>query len=241
MNPARILVVDDNATNLKLISKVLAHEGHIILEATTGEQAQQMIQAYRLDLILMDVGLPGIDGLSLTRQLKADSKTKDVVIIIVTAFAMAADVQKAFEAGCDGCITKPIDVDALSELVLKHLMRASQEERKSDLNVLLIDDTQSGLKLAQYVLRSSRHTANAAKVAEETLKSIKQSKPQVILLDLVMSDGDGLSLVRLLKSDPETRDIPIIATTSHPERFPRSMMMAAGCEGYLIKPLDSNI
>jgi CheY-like chemotaxis protein len=106
---ARILVVDDNPTNLKLVSDVLAFEGHDILKAVDAEEAQLVLADTLPDLILMDIALPGMDGLTLTRKLKADERTRHIRIVALTAFAMKGDDQKAFGAGCDGYVTKPID------------------------------------------------------------------------------------------------------------------------------------
>jgi CheY-like chemotaxis protein len=106
---ATILVVDDNPANLKLVSDVLEFECHDILQAADAEEAQVLLAAFLPDLILMDIALPGMDGLTLTRKLKADARTRDIRIVAVTAFAMKGDDQKAHDAGCDGYITKPID------------------------------------------------------------------------------------------------------------------------------------
>ncbi len=113
MRAARILVVDDNQTNLKLVSELLAYEGHEIISAIDAEAAQLVLNNVLPDLILMDIALPGMDGLTLTRHLKADSRTRHIRIVALTAFAMKGDEQKALDAGCDGYITKPIDTRAL--------------------------------------------------------------------------------------------------------------------------------
>ena len=106
---AKILVVDDNPTNLKLVSDVLAFEGHEILKAVDAEEAQLVLAGILPDLILMDIALPGMDGLTLTRKLKADERTCHIRIVALTASAMKGDEQKALGAGCDGYIAKPID------------------------------------------------------------------------------------------------------------------------------------
>jgi CheY-like chemotaxis protein len=106
---AKILVIDDNSTNLKLVSDVLAFEGHDILKAVDAEEAQLVLADTLPDLILMDIALPGMDGLTLTRKLKVEERTRHIRIVALTAFAMKGDDQKAFAAGCDGYITKPID------------------------------------------------------------------------------------------------------------------------------------
>ena len=117
MNPARILVVDDNATNRKLVSDVLAFDGYAVLQAADAEEAQRVIEHTPPDLILMDIALPGMDGLTLTRKLKATNATRGIHIVALTAFAMKGDDQKALAAGCDGYIPKPIDTRKLSERV----------------------------------------------------------------------------------------------------------------------------
>jgi CheY-like chemotaxis protein len=119
----KILVVDDNPTNLKLASDVLAFEGHDILKAADAEEAQIVLADTLPDLILMDIALPGMDGLTLTRKLKADIRTRHIRIVALTAFAMKGDDQKAFEAGCDGYITKPIDTRKLPEQVAELLAK----------------------------------------------------------------------------------------------------------------------
>jgi len=113
LRPARILVVDDNRTNLKLVSDLLAFEGHEVIGAIDAEAALILLNSVLPDLILMDIALPGMDGLTFTRRLKANARTRHIRIVAVTAFAMKGDEQKALDAGCDAYITKPIDTRAL--------------------------------------------------------------------------------------------------------------------------------
>jgi CheY-like chemotaxis protein len=118
-----VLVVDDNPTNLKLVSDVLAFDGYQILRAGDAEEAQNLIKTSPPDLILMDIALPGMDGLTLTRKLKADARTRDIIVVALTAFAMKGDDEKARAAGCDGYITKPIDTRTLSGSVASYLAK----------------------------------------------------------------------------------------------------------------------
>lgn len=121
MNGATILVVDDNGTNRKLVSDVLGFDGYRILQAGDAEAAQEIIRGTPPDLILMDIALPGMDGLTLTRMLKASEMTRHIIIVALTAFAMKGDDAKAREAGCDGYITKPIDTRTLPDAVAGYL------------------------------------------------------------------------------------------------------------------------
>jgi CheY-like chemotaxis protein len=121
MSEATILVVDDNNTNLKLVSDILGFEGYRVLQAGDAESAQEIIRGTPPDLILMDIALPGMDGLTLTRRLKGEETTRHIVIVALTAFAMKGDDMKAREAGCDGYITKPISTRTLPEAVAGYL------------------------------------------------------------------------------------------------------------------------
>lgn len=112
-----ILIVDDNPQNLKLVRALLASEGYEVHTAVDAEAALELLDDLSPALILMDLQLPGMDGLELTRRLKADPVRSAIPVIALTAYAMKGDEEKARAAGCDGYVTKPIDIDALSRLV----------------------------------------------------------------------------------------------------------------------------
>ena len=116
-----ILIVDDNPANLKLIRVLLTGEGYQVYTACDSQEALDAIAKARPRLILMDLQLPGVDGLALTRQLKADPATKDICIVALTAYAMKGDEEKARAAGCEGYITKPIDTRTLPATVARYL------------------------------------------------------------------------------------------------------------------------
>jgi CheY-like chemotaxis protein len=123
-----ILVVDDNPINLKLVSDLLAFEGYRVLKAVDGEKAAACVQTDPPDLILLDMDLPGVDGLTLTQRLKGDRQTADIIIVALTAFAMKGDRQRAMAAGCDGYVTKPIDTRKLPGQVAELLQRRNGEK-----------------------------------------------------------------------------------------------------------------
>ncbi len=129
---ARVLIVDDNPTNLKLVCDVLECEGYTVEKAGDAEYAQEILQETVPDLILMDIALPGIDGLTLTRKLKAHQRTRHICIVALTAFAMKGDEQKALEAGCDGYITKPIDTRKLPGQIAEILKRRAANRPNSE-------------------------------------------------------------------------------------------------------------
>lgn len=117
----RILIVDDNPTNLKLARVLLQVEGYTVHTAADAEDGLRQVATFMPRVILMDIQLPGMDGLEFTRRLKADRATKDIVILALTAYAMKGDEEKALAAGCDGYIAKPIDIDSLPKVIARHL------------------------------------------------------------------------------------------------------------------------
>lgn len=121
---ARILIVDDNPTNLKLVAYLMRASGYEVETAADADDALASISARPPRLILMDLQLPGVDGLELTRRLKADPTTRGIIVVAVTAYAMKGDHDKAVAAGCDDYVTKPIDTRALPATVARHLGRA---------------------------------------------------------------------------------------------------------------------
>jgi len=123
MTSEPILIVDDNAQNLKLAKVILLAEGYDVRTAIDAEDALTILESFTPRLILMDLQLPRMDGLELTRLIKNDPARRGMIIIALTAYAMKGDDEKAFAAGCDGYMSKPIDTDALARMVAEHLAR----------------------------------------------------------------------------------------------------------------------
>jgi CheY-like chemotaxis protein len=112
-----ILIVDDNPSNLKLMRVLLSGEGYEVRTAHNAEEALGSLPSFHPALILMDIQMPGMDGLELTRRIKADPNTSAVPVVAITAYAMSGDEARAKEAGCDAYVTKPIDTRALPKLI----------------------------------------------------------------------------------------------------------------------------
>jgi two-component system cell cycle response regulator len=107
------------------------------------------------------------------------------------------------------------------------------------MNILLVEDDPTDMKLLSAVLKSSGHRVLEKGSAEQALEQIRTSQPEMVLLDLKLPGMDGLALARLLKSDQGTRHIPIVAITAAPEKFSREAALAAGCDAFVTKPIDT--
>ena len=122
----KILLVEDNPVNRRLAEFLLRSQGYKVLEATTAQEAFEILKSERPALIVMDSQLPGMDGLETTRKLKEDPATRDIPIVAVTSYAMKGDREKALAAGCAGYITKPIDKATFVQEVALHISNKAQ-------------------------------------------------------------------------------------------------------------------
>ena len=117
----KILIIEDNELNLKLVKSLLGLGEFEMTEATTAEKGILIARNYKPDLILMDIQLPGMDGLEATRRIKADENLKTIPIVALTSYAMEGDEGKALESGCAGYITKPIDTRKFLAKIAEYL------------------------------------------------------------------------------------------------------------------------
>ncbi len=118
-----ILYVEDNADNRNLIRRVLTAEGFSMVEAANALQALDRLKEVKTDLILMDINMPDMDGYTLTAKIKSMPNFMNIPIIAVTANVMRGDREKSLEAGCDGYIQKPIDIDSLAQQIERFIRR----------------------------------------------------------------------------------------------------------------------
>ena len=120
-----ILYVEDNPDNRSLIRRVLEAEGYLVVEAVNATQALEKLEYNAVDLVLMDINMPDMDGYTLTAKIKAIQKFAHIPIIAVTANVMRGDREKSLGAGCDGYIQKPIDIDTLSQQIERFVIRST--------------------------------------------------------------------------------------------------------------------
>ncbi|MDA8124097.1 MAG: response regulator [Deltaproteobacteria bacterium] len=245
MSAAKILVVEDNVLNMKLVRSLLRLEGYRVLEAEDAEKGMQLAQDRHPDLILMDIQLPGMDGLTATEILKGREKTKDIPIVALTGFAMTGDEQKALAAGCDGYITKPIDTRSFGETLRQYLTPLSPPEATAmrppflrRQRILIVDDDPLNVKLLSAKLPADRYEAIPAFRGEEALQKVKQDRPDLILLDVMMPGMSGYEVSYQLKSDPATAAIPIVMVTALDDSEDKIRGLEAGADEFLNKPVN---
>ena len=122
----KILVVEDNPMNMRLIEMTLNAQNYTLLKATDGQEALAIARREQPDLIIMDINLPGINGLEVTRKLRETPEFKDTPIIGITAYAMKGDKEKVLEAGCDAYLSKPVDTRQLPVIIAEMLEKGKK-------------------------------------------------------------------------------------------------------------------
>ncbi len=127
LNKGRILYIEDNSDNRKLVRRVLEWEGYEVVEAKDGAEALSRLESEPIDLALLDINMPDIDGYTLTTTIRADPRYSGIPIVAVTANVMRGDRERSLQAGCDGYIQKPIDIDTLSEQIERFIVGRPNE------------------------------------------------------------------------------------------------------------------
>lgn len=227
----RILIVDDNPTNRRLAASVLALEGYAVDQAQDAEHAQAYLASIVPDLILMDIALPGMDGLSLTRRIKSDPRLRDIPVVALTAFAMKGDEQKARDAGCVGYLTKPIDTREFAHQVAEFFIAAPMAP------ILIVDDRPANLRLLRAQLEAEGERVIEAANGVEALEQLAVHPVRGVISDILMPRMDGYRLCMEVRKHPQLAQLPLVLYTStYDSPADRSLAHAAGADAYISKP-----
>jgi two-component system, cell cycle response regulator len=246
MNTATILVVEDNVLNLKLVRSLLSLGGYQVLEAEDAEKGIQMASIHQPDLILMDIQLPGIDGLEATRTIKENQETRKIPVVALTSYAMPGDETKALEAGCSGYITKPINTRTFIDSVRAYLNHSPSPEVRPEKDlfslkrrILIVDDDPLNVKLLASKLPEDQFEPITAFSGQEAMRKTLKNPPDLILLDIMMPEMNGYEVSHWLKTNPTTQDIPIILVTALDGADDKIKGFEAGADEFLNKPVNT--
>jgi CheY-like chemotaxis protein len=212
-----ILVVDDNPTNLKLTKLLLRANDYEVHTATDGPQALQTLEVLRPDLILMDVNLPGMDGLEATRRIRSNPATADISIVAVTGDTTKGAEERARAAGCDGYIPKPIDIRAFPSLVGNFLEPGKanlQATGNRIVQVLIADDDPIGRTLLQMRLERAGYSVRSVASGEAALDAARRETPDLVVSDIAMPGMDGFRLCQSIRTTDTLCGTHVILTSS---------------------------
>ncbi|HDH06419.1 MAG TPA: response regulator [Nitrospirae bacterium] len=246
MGNLTILIIEDNPLNMKLVRDLLQFGKYNVLEATDAKTGIQLAREHKPALILMDIQLPGMDGLNATRLIRNDLILKDIPVVALTSHAMRGDDQKIREAGCDGYISKPIDTRNFLERLQPFLQedtnnRKSLYRKKTSYKnrILIACNNPLSTRLLAAKLPHAKYKVISASDETEILEKVLKESPHLILLDSAMPVMNRYGMTGQLKTDPETRDIPIIMLTTFDEKDNQKKAMEADIDEFINKPVNS--
>ena len=258
---ARILVVDDILANVRLLEAKLSAEYFEVVTAMNGVDALEAVQRAKPDIVLLDVMMPGIDGIEVCKRLKADATTQHIPVIMVTALDQLEDRVRGLEAGADDFLTKPVNDVALfcrikSLVRLKMLSDELRARAQSSQTMGLVvkkaipDDTRPGNILVVdsrvafidrvRVALTGKHKVSGVIDPAEVIPSITESATpyELVIVNLDAEQFDGLRLCSQLKSLEQTRQIPILIVVAPDDEQRLMRALDMGVNDYLIRPID---
>lgn len=271
---AKILIIEDNLMNVEMASELLIKAGHEVLTTDNATDGIKIAKTQTPEIILMDLGLSGIDGLSATKMLKNDPFTRNIKIVAFTASAMKADREKAFGAGCMGFIAKPINIYTFAQIIEKLInskenqtifdsfieekkqKESKQEDKqlnKISLNtipniksntknkwhkILIVEDNVMNAELLKEILEQIGQSAVIAEKGQKAIELLKEEKFDLILLDIMMPELNGFEVIKILKNNSNTAEIPVIFITALNDIKDIVEGLDLGSYGYITKPYN---
>ena len=261
----KILIVDDEPLNVKLLDAMIPSEQYDTVRAYSGEEALKIVTDVPPDLILLDIMMPGLTGYEITRILKSDPENQDIPIVLVTAFGGTDCEIKGLEAGADEFLNKPVNKTELLARA-KSLLRLRQykqqikahtcsinsiihkkEEKdftEKEINlpsILVVEDNKIDEKLLQRYLQGEPYQIKLAKNGEEAISRAQQERIDVILLDLILPRKNGFEVCSTLKEMKHTQNIQIVAITGLSDLESKLKGIELGVDDYLIKPVNMHV
>lgn len=226
----KLLVVEDNPDIAQLIQLHLSDRYREVFIAHRGEEALQIAERERPDLITLDVMLPGMDGFEVLERLKAEPETRAIPVIIVS---VVPDPQRGLRLGAFDYVTKPIDEQRLMSAVAKALGR-----RKG--TILVVDDDSAVRSLLDEVLNANDFAVRTLDRGQDVLPVAQEVQPSLILLDIKLPDLDGYTVLERLKSDGQIGDVPVIVMTGSEviDEAKRKKVLALGADRFISKPFS---
>ena len=254
----RVLVVDDNATNRRILEEVLTHWRMRPLPVNSGAAALAALEAAAADgepyeLVLLDCHMPGMDGFTLAGRIQENPALAGATVLMLTSAGQPEDVERCRQVGVRAYLTKPVRQAELLETILAtlggsplHTRLAAAEDHAGpgeSLHILVAEDNSVNQKLALALLKKQGHRVEIANTGREAVEALEQQAFDVVLMDVQMPEMDGMeaaSEIRRREQQNERARIPIIAMTAHAMKGDRERCLEAGMDGYVTKPIQTH-
>jgi DNA-binding response OmpR family regulator len=232
----RILVVDDEVDFVKMLQARLRIEGYEVLVADDGIKGVQVARRERPDLIILDIMMPGMDGHTVHDTLKKSTLTWSIPVIYLTAKTGQADELLAMEKGARYYLNKPYNPAMLLEMVKSALM-GKEEAEKNEGRILLIDKDMTFAGDCEAKLKQAGYEVILAPTAEQGLRSAREFRPEIILLDFQTSHDNSHASIKVISHDDTLKDIPLFILAPR-EVIDKVDPKTAHLEKFIVKPVS---
>ncbi len=253
----RLFVADDDSLFVSLLVEIFGSAGYLVTSASDGEAALQMIEQAVPDLLILDLLLPRVNGWEVLKILRAKATTRDLPILAVTSLG-ASDAEQTLALGANDYLSKPISPSVLTDTVSRLIAGAERRRRDAEaekvaerllvarpavdqgvervrLRILVVEDNPINMEL----LERGGYELYTCGDGREVMRQAKTHRPDLILLDINLPHIDGLTLARMLREDPETRAVTILAVSAYSVAGDKERIRQAGCDGFIPKPIDT--
>lgn len=254
---ARLLVVDDNDTNRRILQQLLHHRGLTVSTAANAEAAWQALRdasdaGTPFQIVIADMGMPGENGFSLAQRINQDADLADTGTILLTAGDRLLDATQCRESGVSASLLKPVKhqelLDAINETLSKRPRQPTAEQFADTqamflrpLKILLAEDSAVNQRLALAILERQGHEAVVVNNGRKALDALQQDEFDLVLMDVQMPEMDGLTATEEIRKREFVTDrrIPVIAMTAFAMKEDRERCLEAGMDAYIAKPVDA--
>lgn len=234
ISKGKVLIVDDEKSVLDLFTKALSKEDYVCDTVTSGEDALKRIEKDVPDVVLLDIALPGMDGIEVLEKIK--SKHKDLPVIMITAYGYKDDlVEKAISKGAAGYIGKSQPLSEIIHTFKWMSEKAIRQEPRQKNEIIIIDDEPDVCKVIGDFLKKERYKAVSATGALEGIEIVKRDKPEVVLLDIIMPELNGVEALRRIREFDKGVKIIMLTGVNDEETAKQAVNM--GANDYVTKPV----
>lgn len=229
-----ILVVDDDHMSLKMTELILKENGHNPIVASTGEKCLEILRKGGIDLVLLDIEMPGMSGIDTLEVIRADQALKKTKVIFLTVMMVDRYKQEAVRLGAVDFIQKPILPVELAERISR-VFRESEKQR-----ILVVDDDSMNLRFAKRML-GDYYEVTCVSSGAEALQMLGEINPHLALLDLHMPEMNGYELLTEIRKNPPYEDLPVVFLTADNDRDTEIQVFKAGALDYIQKPFVADV
>jgi CheY-like chemotaxis protein len=249
----RMLIVDDNQTNRRILREMLAAEGINVDEVSTAADGLEALRRTRYDLAILDVQMPDMDGFQLATAVRAEKKLKRTNLLMLTSAGQRGDGERCRELGIRGYLTKPISRSDLLEALGTVLAGSPEEagtpevvtrhtiaESRASLRVLLAEDNPVNQQVAVAMLVKRGHEVHVSSNGREAVQAVQERDYDVVLMDIQMPEMDGFEATHAIRALAKGKGLPIIGLTAHALSGERERCLSHGMTDYLAKPFKAH-